>query len=134
MNLVLIVEDDLTYRALLRSMIHSFYPHAQIIEADNGTDGLCKAMICQPDLIILDGNMPLLNGDEVARTLRSSPKTSSIPLIALSGESDSTFIATEMKRLCNVFLAKPTSAHLLRKTIGGLFQNPLPKGCLVAAN
>ncbi len=79
--LILIVDDDAEWRAALRSLLeHSGY---RVAEAENGRVALRTARERNPDLVLLDLAMPVLDGFETARRLR---RDGGPPLLAVSGE------------------------------------------------
>jgi len=73
---ILVVEDFLPFRRLLCSTLHR-KPEFQVIgEASDGLEAVQKAEALQPDVIVLDIGLPVLNGIEAARQIRSvSPKS-----------------------------------------------------------
>ena len=81
---ILIVEDDNDSRQMLRFFLEA--EGYQIIEAGNGREALKLAVSAQPDLILMDLNMPELNGIDAARQIRQNADLSSIPIIANSGD------------------------------------------------
>ena len=86
---VLIVDDDPSIRMLVSNMLRS-NGFGSIVAAD-GLEGLNKARLELPDLILMDVNMPSMNGIEACRSLKQDPKTASIPVIfmtMLSSDSD----------------------------------------------
>jgi two-component system cell cycle response regulator DivK len=70
-----------------RDVYEQFLRHAgfRVALAADGEDGLAKAVTLQPNVIVLDLGLPLLDGWEVARRLKDSQPTKTIPLIALTG-------------------------------------------------
>ncbi len=80
---VLIVDDQETSRYVLRQLLPSDVP-LELSEADNGTDGLSRAQRDQPDLVLLDLDLPGLNGFEVFRTLSTDPATRHIPIVVVT--------------------------------------------------
>ena len=83
---ILIVDDNhaLVLAAKLVLQKNGF----DVIIAYDGLEGLEKAQQEKPDLIILDINMPKMNGYEVCRQLRNKPETSRIPIIILSSKGE----------------------------------------------
>lgn len=79
---ILIVEDNLMNRALFRAILLS--SGFEIVEAVNGAEGVKAAREHRPDLILMDLQMPVMNGYEAAKILRDDPETSGIPLIAVT--------------------------------------------------
>ena len=83
MSKILYIEDNLANLKLVESII-SAYTDATFLSATDGESGLQKARESLPDLIILDINMPTMNGYEVLAELKRSDETASIPVVALS--------------------------------------------------
>lgn len=79
---ILVVDDFVENRLLLKILLEDDY---HIVEADSGEACLAIIKTETPDLILLDVNMPGLNGYQVCTKLKSSADTSSIPVIFVSG-------------------------------------------------
>jgi DNA-binding NtrC family response regulator len=80
---VLVIEDDHDIRVSLRETLESegFY----VFSAANGIDGMATLKrIKRPDVIILDQNMPLMNGDQFLEIKSKDPDIASIPVIVMS--------------------------------------------------
>ena len=90
---VLLIDDDETFRYVLRHMINEQQLY-DIDEAVDGADGLQQVHAAHPDLIVLDLQMPHVDGLEVLRNLRSDPATDNLPvIIATSQHLDSELMA-----------------------------------------
>ncbi|MBO9201943.1 MULTISPECIES: response regulator [Niastella] len=88
-QIVLHVDDDPDDRFLVSSAINSINPSIKVLEAENGLkaiDILRKARIAGelPSLVILDFNMPLMNGMETYKEIRKHPEFGSIPVVLLT--------------------------------------------------
>ena len=81
---VLIVDDDIVSLQLLHSILESDY---NIEIADNGHAAIDKAFYKVPDIILLDVKMPGISGYEVCEILKKDPRTSTVPVIFISGMS-----------------------------------------------
>ena len=80
----MVVEDDLTLRLTLTELFR--LQGFSVVTARDGDEGYLQAVAHQPDLIITDLQMPILDGIELARLIRRERgKLSGIPIIALSG-------------------------------------------------
>jgi len=79
---VLLIEDGSTYRGVLRMLLQG--AGYLVIEAANGVQGLDAARQQQPDLIVLDLDLPLRSGQQIAQVLREDPDTKTIPMIYVS--------------------------------------------------
>ncbi len=81
---IMVVEDDLTLRLTLTELFR--LQGFAVVTARDGDEGYLQAVAHQPDLIITDLQMPILDGIELARLIRRERgKLSGIPIIALSG-------------------------------------------------
>ncbi|MBI5872850.1 MAG: response regulator [Candidatus Omnitrophica bacterium] len=79
---VLVIDDEADIREIVRLYLAD--EGCEVIEAENGHEGILKAQQIQPDLIVLDIMMPGINGFEVAKHLKDDPNTQGIPIIILS--------------------------------------------------
>jgi CheY-like chemotaxis protein len=77
-----------------------------------------------PDVILLDINMPGIDGVEVCRYLRRDPRTAKIPIIAISSEAQEETVARVRKAGANAFLPKPIDIDTLEKTLKGILPRP----------
>jgi DNA-binding response OmpR family regulator len=122
MNAVLIIDDDWAIRESLTDILCVVQPHLRVLCAPNGQKGIEMAAAERPDLILLDGQMPDMNGAQVAGLLRQSPLTSKIPLVAMTGFDASNEAATDLYRLCDAWLTKPFSLDCLLNLIRHIFE------------
>lgn len=108
---ILIIEDDDAIRALVRIYLEKS-GHA-IREAENGQVGVDVARDGAPDLIILDLNMPVMDGTRALKTLRTDPVTKNVPVIALSAVSVPE-MRDDMHHLgCDAYVSKPIDFNTL---------------------
>ncbi|MEG4346569.1 PAS domain S-box protein [Microcoleus sp. A003_D6] len=106
---VLIVDDNQLNRDLLCRLLRRL--GFEIAEAQNGQECLSKAVEFQPDIILMDLRMPVMDGLETARRLRQLPELKDVVLIALSA---SVFESTQQESIlagCDDFLPKPIEAN-----------------------
>jgi len=82
---ILIIDDDIDTLKLVGLMLER--QGYEIAVANNGSVGLSKASVEQPDLILLDVMMPDLDGFEVTRRLRADPALSHIPIIMFTAKT-----------------------------------------------
>ena len=75
-----------------------------------------------PDVILLDINMPGIDGVEVCRYLRRDPRTEKIPIIAMSSEAQEETVTQVREAGANAFLAKPIDIDTLERTLNGLLK------------
>ena len=108
---ILIVEDQEDNRRILRDMLAA--AGFEYIEAITGAEGVEKAAAHRPDLILMDIQLPGIDGYEASRRIRSVPELRSIPIIAvtsfaLSGDEHKAFDAG-----CSAYISKPFSPRQL---------------------
>ena len=108
---ILVVEDQEDNRRIVRDLLlASGY---QLIEAMTGEEGLKMATTEKPDLILMDIQLPGMDGYEVTRRIKANPELNPIPIIvvtsyALSGDDKKAFDAG-----CNGYVTKPFSPRVL---------------------
>jgi YesN/AraC family two-component response regulator len=95
-------------------------PYYNVYSAADGAEGIAKVEKVGPQVVITDLMMGDTDGFSVCRTLRGSLKSSHIPVIVLSGDSDSKVKALESG--ANVFIEKPFEMDYLLKQINGLLR------------
>jgi two-component system cell cycle response regulator len=79
----------------------------EVVTASNGQEGLAKAASEHPDLILLDKNMPIMNGQEMLERLRADPSLKSIPVIMLTAQCESQDIAGASALGISDYVTKP---------------------------
>jgi len=102
---ILSVDDSKTIRLVLARL---FSPYAcELCEAANGEEGLAVAALKRPDLIILDYNMPVMDGVAMLRRMREDAALKRTPVIMLTAESGCENIATVARLGVRDYLTKP---------------------------
>jgi two-component system chemotaxis response regulator CheY len=111
---VLVVDDNTFMRKMVRNLLGNIGVK-KIYEAPDGIAALEMIRTTTPDVIILDWEMPLLNGPELVRIVRSPGvfPTPDIPIIMLSAHGERWRILESVKLGVNEFLCKPVSAKAL---------------------
>lgn len=117
---ILIVEDNAILREMLSDLLQTVHPDWRIVEAQNGLEGLNLAQCTQPDLILLDFNMPVMNGYELALNLQSRPETSMIPLVLNSAEDADHPLIMRLHTMCQAVLGKPFSLREIERIIASI--------------
>ena len=79
---ILVVEDNVQNRMLVKDVLE-FYGY-EIIEAENGQEGIDMAKKYKPDLILMDIQMPVMDGFTAVKIIRSDPDTKNIKMIAVT--------------------------------------------------
>jgi len=114
---VLVVDDSAVMRQMVvRTLKMSGVPLGTVFEAGNGEEGLFVLQDQWVDLLLLDINMPVMNGEEMLRRLRAAPETASLPVIVVSTEGSETRLAA-LHALGAAVVRKPFAPETLRDTI-----------------
>ena len=79
---ILVVEDDAAIRNMIAQRLNR--EGYEVLEAGDGAHGIARAMTEQPDLLLMDMGLPILNGWQAIHRLKSTSATRSIPIIALT--------------------------------------------------
>jgi signal transduction histidine kinase/CheY-like chemotaxis protein len=103
---VLIVEDEKENQELLRAVVEDVLGGKASV-CEDGERALGEAMDRVPDLILLDLMLPQVSGWEVARRLRQSPRTQSVPIVAVSALARPQEREAALHAGCDAYLAKP---------------------------
>ena len=104
---ILVVEDTEDNRQILRDLLGM--AGYDMIEANDGAEGVSQATQHKPDLILMDIQMPVMDGYEATRRIKANPELKSIPIVAvtsyaLSGDEEKARAAG-----CDAYIAKPYS-------------------------
>ena len=75
----------------------------------------------QPDVILLDIHMPGLSGVEICRYLRRDPRTAHVPVVAISGDTQESLVASARAAGANAFLPKPIDLEALESALQTIF-------------
>ena len=108
---ILIVEDQEDNRAIMRDLLNT--AGYNLIEAVDGEEGVRLAQSERPDLILMDIQLPILDGYEATRRIRSLAELKSIPIIAVTSYALSGDEAKALAAGCDSYVAKPFSPREL---------------------
>jgi CheY-like chemotaxis protein len=112
---ILIVDDEPDYVATIQQ--HLEWSNYRTTVAVNGQEGLEKAASEQPDLILLDTNMPVMNGHETLERLSKDPQLKNIPVIMVTAACEMDDIATASSFGVVDYIAKPFDFAELKEKI-----------------
>jgi two-component system cell cycle response regulator DivK len=108
---VLVVEDQEDNRQILRDLLGSV--GYDVSEAWNGEAGIAAAKEHRPDLILMDIQLPLLDGYEATRRIKADPELKNIPLIVITSYALSGDEGKAREAGCDAYVAKPYSPRQL---------------------
>ena len=120
-KLILIVEDDPRNLTLFRDLLQKF--GYTTIEATNGRDGVNLARTHKPALILMDIQLPVMDGLEATKILKSDAKTKNIPILALTSYAMKGDKEKIIEAGCDEYLAKPIDVRELLKTVAQYFSS-----------
>ena len=121
---ILVVEDQQDNRQILRDLLTS--ANFEVIEAADGETGLAAAAAQRPDLILMDIQLPGIDGYEATRRLKADAALHAIPIIivtsyALAGDDDKARAAG-----CDAYISKPYSPRQLLAKVREYLSQPTP--------
>ena len=121
---ILLVEDNEMNRDMLsRRLVKRGY---EVLIAVEGEQGVALARTGSPDLVLMDMSLPVLDGWEATRRLKSDPATRSIPIIALTAHAMAGDREKAREAGCDDFDTKPVELPRLLSKIEGLLQKRSP--------
>lgn len=109
--LLLIAEDDSALRGLY--VRHLSISGFDVIEAADGADAIESTSHRQPDVVVMDLSLPIIDGWEATRRLKSDARTAHIPVVALTAYDTSPELQRAMLAGCDWFIPKPCSPDAL---------------------
>jgi two-component system, cell cycle response regulator DivK len=112
---ILVVEDQDDNRRIIRDLLSSV--GYEMIEALDGESGVRLAASQRPDLILMDIQLPVLDGYEATRRIRQNPDLDQVPIVAVTSYALSGDDAKAVAAGCNAYVAKPFSPRQLLATI-----------------
>ena len=119
MKKILIVEDVKLNVELLTQLLEEDY---ELITASDGEEGVTMAAQEQPDLILMDMSLPVMNGWEATRRLKANETLKHIPVIALTAHAMSGDEARARAAGCDDYLTKPLNEDLLFEKVKRLLE------------
>lgn len=112
-NVLLVEDNELNRDMLTRRLVKRGY---DVVIAVDGAEGVQKATAHLPQIILLDMSLPVMNGWDAARALKSNPATSTIPVIALTAHAMESDRDKALEAGCDDFDTKPVDmARLVDK-------------------
>lgn len=108
---ILVVEDTEDNRKIVRDLLTSV--GYELIEAVDGGEGVAMAQSERPDLILMDIQLPVIDGYEATRRIRAIPELAAVPIIAVTSYALSGDEAKTREAGCTGYVAKPFSPRQL---------------------
>lgn len=120
---ILIVDDSASTRLLERLMLEK-EAEFTVFEAVNGRDAIEKALVIQPDLILMDIMMPELNGIDACEQIKQCAETAATAVIIVSALSSVEWQESAAKAGAQAFLMKPVTKSVLLQTMYEILHFP----------
>jgi signal transduction histidine kinase len=114
---VLHIEDDPNNRRLVEKLLGA--AGHEVVDAEGGVEGIRLAQEISPDLVLVDINIPDLDGYEVTLRLRGMPSLQDVPIVAITAEADR---ESTLAVGCDGFIAKPINAGRFAQTVDDFLQ------------
>jgi two-component system, cell cycle response regulator DivK len=114
---VLYVEDDAESRLLIRRILQA--EGYEVLEAKDAADGLESATQQRPDLVLIDINLPEVDGLTLARQIKAVPDLAATPVVALTANVMRGDRERSLGAGCDGYIQKPIDVDLLPKQISG---------------
>ena len=102
---ILVIEDTEDNRQIIRDLLTSF--DYELIEAVDGAEGVAMAQTHIPDLILMDIQLPVIDGYEATRRIRAIPALARVPIVAVTSYALSGDEAKTREAGCDGYIAKP---------------------------
>jgi DNA-binding response OmpR family regulator len=118
---VLVIDDDPTILQLIRHALGRLDRY-EVVTAVNGADGLQSYFSAQPDCVIVDVGMPVMDGFQFVRALRGHSVSANTPIIVLSALTDDDYQTTGALSGVDEYVAKPFKMSVLSAALDRVLQ------------
>ena len=120
---ILVIDDEPANRMILRRLLNAV--GYEVIEAVNGASGLSQLLSSRPDLVIVDMEMPVLNGPETIAAIRRLPQPTlaQVPIIAASGNPTQEMEDSALAGGADIWMTKPFDFAKLQMHISQLLKS-----------
>ena len=122
---ILVVDDEPDYVATIQCRLE--WSHYEVITATNGQEAIEKVIDEKPDLVLLDTNMPVMNGHEVLERLKQHPELKNIPVIMVTALCEAPDIAKASSYGVADYVAKPFDFAELVEKIANALESKMSK-------
>ena len=121
-NRILIIDQDATFIQTVSSYFKSI--GIEVVSSGDGIEGYRMAKEVTPGVVILDTELPNLDGFQVCRLLKGDDRYQHIPVVFVSSNDSQDFVIKSERALCDLFLRKPIVADQLTQEIITLLAPP----------
>ena len=114
----MVIDDSRVIRMVVRRILEAM--GLAVVDATDGYTGLIACREAMPDLVVLDWNMPVMDGGGFLAELRASPGGEGVPVIVCSSDNDPARIAAALEAGANEYVMKPFDADILHGKLAQL--------------
>jgi two-component system chemotaxis response regulator CheY len=118
---ILTVDDMATMRKIIKSLLNQL-GYTNIDEAENGKEALAKLKQNKYDLVLLDWNMPEMDGITLLQEIRKDPQLKDIPVIMVTAEAKKENVLLAIQSGANNYIVKPFTAETLKEKLEKVWQ------------
>jgi two-component system chemotaxis response regulator CheY len=112
----LVVDDMSTMRKIIRTILAQL-GYTNVDEAENGKEALAKLRVGSYQFVLLDWNMPEMDGLEALKAIRADEKLKDIPVIMVTAEAKKESVLTAIQAGANNYVVKPFTPEVLKEKI-----------------
>jgi len=112
----LVVDDMSTMRKIIRTILNQL-GYANVDEAENGKEALAKLRIGNYQFVLLDWNMPEMDGFETLKNIRADEKLKNIPVIMVTAEAKKENVLMAIQAGASNYIVKPFTPEVLKEKI-----------------
>jgi two-component system cell cycle response regulator DivK len=116
---VLIADDESTTRVVIKRLLER--EHFEVLQAQNGDEAVALVTRERPDLVLLDLNMPVMDGYEAIHHLRHNPALTGLPIIVLTAEDGQTIERRVLTMGADDYMVKPFDGPILLSRVNAVF-------------
>jgi light-regulated signal transduction histidine kinase (bacteriophytochrome) len=120
MTKILIVDDDECLRSQLQDLM--VYAGYEVAEADNGKEALAMYISVQPDLVLLDAMMPVMDGFECCAQMQALPNIATTPILMMTALADEKSVDRAFAAGVSDYISKPIHFAVLRQRVSRLLE------------
>jgi two-component system, cell cycle response regulator DivK len=117
---VLLVEDTEDNRQMMRHLLQMSGFH--VVEATNGKEAVELAHEIDPEIILMDLSLPIIDGLAATRQIRSDPEFNHVPIVAVSAHDTADFHNDALDAGCDAYVTKPINYSELEELVNRLLQ------------
>jgi two-component system chemotaxis response regulator CheY len=117
MKTVLVVDDSIIMRNIVKNTFSQLKIPCQFLEAANGEDAMKKLETSKVDLVLLDWNMPKLSGLDFLKAARGMEKYKNLPIVMITSEAARLNVIEAMKNGATDYIIKPVTEKIFAEKI-----------------